>query len=86
MMEDMIMTKETFDMAKSLDDRIKHLTEAIDKLNWQQYRLDPPSRMSGFYIATVRGMDVTLSEEETVCIIRAFENLRDNLREEFRKL
>ena len=80
------MTKETFDMAKSLDDRIKHLTEAIDKLVRHQYQLDPPSRMSGLYISTYNGTGVTLSEEETVCIIRAFENLRDNLREEFRKL
>lgn len=80
------MTKETLDMAKSLDDRIKHLTEAIDKLDIRQYQFDPPSRMSGFYISTYNGKEVALSEEETEYIIRAFENLRDNLREEFRKL
>ena len=42
--------------------------------------------MSGYYISTYNGTEVILSEEEVICVVRAFENLRDNLREEFRKL
>ena len=80
------MTNETFDMAKSLAGRIEHLTAAIDKLDRQQYQFDPPYRKSGLYISSYNGTEIALTEEDVVCIIRAFENLRDNLREEFRKL
>lgn len=80
------MTRETFEMATSLSERIANLSAAIDTLNRRQYNLDPPSRMSGFFISMYNGIAISLSEEEAVCIIRAFENLRDNLREEFRNL
>lgn len=81
------MTEVVYERARSLACRIRGLTEAIDKLSQLQYNLDTPStKGSGLYISNYNGTEISLSEEEAVCIIRAFENLRDNLREEFRNL
>ena len=81
------MTEEQFKKANNLNERIEHLTTAIDRMEKADlFKLDPPSRMSGYCISTYNGTEVILSEEEVICIVRAFENLRDNLREEFRKL
>lgn len=81
------MTEVVYERAQSLACRIRCLTEAIDKLSQRQYNLDAPStKKSGLYISSYNGTEIALTEEDVVCIIRAFENIRDNLREEFRNL
>ena len=81
------MTKDNFNKANALDKQIKHVKEIIDMLSPSlNYRLDPPTRMSGFeLVKTATGSELSelLSEIDVVWIRETFEAKLIQLNAEF---
>lgn len=80
------MTKETFDAAKRLEDRIKHIQILIDLLSEPEYRCQPHTRMSSHDLYCHGRHAINLNEGEVVCILEALRLEKKRLEEEFDKL
>ena len=77
------MTKEQFEKAKELEERIKSLDKLIDQLTTHTYEQEPPTRRTGWALCRNSDIETVLNEGEVVTIIEALQNKKIQLQDEF---
>lgn len=79
------MTKEQFEQAKMLEQRLQSVSKLIECFSETEYALEPPMRMSGFSI--VKGnKELLLNEAEAVVFLNALIDEKNRLQKEFERL
>lgn len=80
------MTQERFEDAKMLEQRIKSISKLIDCFCEAKYKLEPPTRMSGFSIFRGSQREILLNEAEVVVFLNALIDEKNRLLKEFERL
>lgn len=80
------MTREKYEQAKRLEERIKHISTVTEVLSVFDYQLDPPTRQSNYTIWRGSQAEITLNEAEVVCLREFLKNEKIRLEQEFKRL
>ena len=79
------MTEKQLNNGIDLKERISHYNSMLKTLDEKVYKLEPPTRHSGFFI-NGNNSTITLNEEDVICIKEAFVKKRQQLIDMFSEL